>query len=316
VPRPHRLNVAAAVLRDAAGRVLIAQRGSGRSHAGEWEFPGGKLEPDETVAAAIVRELDEELGIEVLASHPLLTLAHRYPEREVVLHAVAIDAWRGTPTSREGQALSWVEPARLPEWPILAADRPILNLLRLPPLMAISPPDTDAATLRAGLDATLAAGIRLLQLRAPAQAPPEYRALARAAIERCRAAGASLLLNADPALALELGADGVHLNRARLAACAARPVPRSVWLSASVHDAAELERAIAVDADLLLVGPVCATASHPTAAPLGWDAAGALLRRAGRPCYALGGLGAGDLPRAVAQGAHGVAGISGVWRRA
>lgn len=313
---PAPLEVGAAVLRDAAGRVLIAQRGPGRSHAGEWEFPGGKLEPGESVAVAIARELAEELGIEVLASHPLLTLVHRYPEREVRLHAIAIDAWRGTPVSREGQALAWVEPARLPELPILAADRPILNLLRSPSLLAISPADLEPMALLAGLEATLAAGTRLLHLRAPALDTTAYRALAVQSIARCRQAGATLLLNAAPDVAIELGADGLHLNRQRLAACAARPVSRATWLSASVHDAAELERALALDVDLLLIGPVQATTSHPDAIPLGWQAAGALAQRAGRPCYALGGLSAGDLPRAAAAGFQGVAGISGFWRGA
>ena len=304
------------MLRDAAGRVLIAERSAGRSHAGEWEFPGGKLEPGESVDVAVARELAEELGIEVLASHPLLTLTHRYPERDVILHAVAVDAWRGTLRSREGQALAWVEPSRLPDWPILAADRPILNLLRLPQQLAISPDCSGPSELMAGLDATLGAGMRLLQLRAPTLGPAEYRALATHAIARCRDAGATLLLNAEPALALELGADGAHLNSRRLAACSVRPVPRSAWLSASVHDAGELARAVALDADLLLIGPVCATASHADAVPLGWAAAATLIRGAGRSCYALGGLGAGDLARAVAHGAHGVAGISGFWRRA
>ena len=310
---PAPLEVCAAVLRDPAGRVLIAQRAPGRSHAGEWEFPGGKLEPGEAVAAATVRELREELGIEVLGSRPLLTLSHRYPEREVRLHAVAIEAWQGEPASREGQALAWVEPAALPDWPILAADRPLLNLLRLPPALAITPADAGVETLRAGLEASLAGGTTLLQLRAPALDAVAYRALAVHAIERCRFAGATLLLNADPALARELGADGLHLNRSRLAACRERPLPRAAWLSASVHDLPELEQALAIDVDVLLVGPVLATASHPDATPLGWDATGALVRRAGRPCYALGGLGRGDLARARAIGAHGVAGISGFW---
>lgn len=313
---PAALEVGAAVLRDAAGRVLIAERGAGRSHAGEWEFPGGKLEPGEPAVAAIVRELAEELGIEVLASRSLLTLRHRYPAGEVMLHVRAVDAWRGQPAPREGQALAWVEPARLPDWPILAADRPILNLLRLPQQMAITPDESSLPQLLADLDATLAAGSQLLQLRAPMLGQHEYRALAVQAIARCRRVGATLLLNAEPALALEFGADGVHLNRQRLATCDSRPVPRSMWLSASVHDAGELERALELDVDLLLIGPVCATASHAAAVPLGWGAAAALLRDAGRPCYALGGLGIGDLARAVAHGAHGVAGISGFWRRA
>ncbi|MEL6869357.1 MAG: (deoxy)nucleoside triphosphate pyrophosphohydrolase [Pseudomonadota bacterium] len=89
------------------GRYLIAQRLSGTLGAGAWEFPGGKIEPDETEYAALVRELNEELGIETLAAQPLLSLTHEYPERFVALSFFAVTAWRGAVNGREGQAIRW-----------------------------------------------------------------------------------------------------------------------------------------------------------------------------------------------------------------
>jgi 8-oxo-dGTP diphosphatase len=128
-----------------------------------------------------------------------------------------------------------------------------------------------------------------------------------------RAAGAALVLNCDPALAATLDCDGLHLNSARLAATTARPVAAGRWLTASVHDAAELARARALDVDLVLVGPVAPTASHPGAPTLGWDGFAALAAAAGRPCYALGGLALGDAARARDHGARGIATLGASW---
>ena len=311
------LEVGAAVIHDADGQVLIAQRSAHRPHPGRWEFPGGKLEAGETPAAGLARELAEELGIEVLASSPLLVITHRYPERTVRLHARRIDAWRGQPQAREGQALAWVAPAALPGWPVLEADRPLVDLLRLPPFLAITPdPGPDHAAFLAALERTLAGGVRFLQLRAPALAPSRYAALAAEVLARCRAAGASLLLNASPGLVDELGADGVHLNGTRLRAGGGRPLGPDRWVSASVHDAGELALAKALGVDLVLVGPVRATASHPAATALGFAGLAALAAGAGLPSYALGGLARGDLARARAAGAYGVAAVHGLWSQA
>jgi 8-oxo-dGTP diphosphatase len=309
------LEVGAAVLRDAAGRVLVAQRGPRRSHAGMWEFPGGKLEPGESPAAGLRRELAEELGIEVLACRPLLVLEHRYPELAVRLHVRRIDAWHGTPQAREGQPLAWVAPDELHALPLLEADRPIVQALRLPPLLAISAePGPDRGAFLDALERTLADGVRLVQLRAPGLAVPEYAALAAEAVARCQRVGARVLLNADPELCTQLGADGVHLNGARLRGISARPLGERALVTASVHDRAALRAARALGVDAVLLGPVRATRSHPGATPLGWTQFAALAADAGLPVYALGGLGAGDLARAQAAGGHGVAAIRGLWR--
>lgn len=309
-----RIEVVAAVLADATGRVLLDRRPEGRPHAGWWEFPGGKLEPGEAPFAGVVRELREELGIEVLAAAPFLRLTHRYPEREVVLHCWRVGAWRGTPQAHDGQALAWFLPDALPGLQVLPADDPIVDWLRGPDRIAITPaPGADRDAFLAALARCVADGAPLVQLRAPALPPAEYAALAREAHAITRAGGAALVLNCDPGLAASLDCEGVHLSSARLAALARRPELGGRWLTASVHDAVELERARALDVDLLLVGPVRPTASHPGAPTLGWDGFAALAAAAGRPCYALGGLELGDATRARDHGARGIATLGASW---
>lgn len=122
--------VVAAALYDAAGRVLIAQRPAGKHLAGRWEFPGGKVAAGESEGAALVRELREELGIEVIASRPFMRLEHFYPDRSVELSMWIIERFAGTPRGLDGQALRWVAPAGLPDEDLLEADRPFIEVLR------------------------------------------------------------------------------------------------------------------------------------------------------------------------------------------
>lgn len=126
------LHVMAGVLLDPAGRVLLAQRPPGKHLAGMWEFPGGKLEPDETPQAALARELREELGIEPITAVPLIRVPWHYGERGLLLDAWCITRWHGTPSSLEGQALQWCLPAQVEPAILAPADRPILQALRSP----------------------------------------------------------------------------------------------------------------------------------------------------------------------------------------
>ena len=304
------IQVVAGVLADAAGRVLLAQRPAGRDFAGLWEFPGGKLEPGEDAHAALARELREELGIAIAASAPLIRVPWRYPHRDLVLEVRRVAAWQGTPRPHEAQALAWAEPATIDPLTMPPADRPALAALRLPPLLAISPPLDDAAMLLAWARGGIRRGVRLLQLRQPQWAADLLREAAAMLRGEAQAAGASLLLNGDIEGAQALGL-GVQLRAAQLAILRERPLPAGRWVGASCHDAGELERAAALGCDFALLAPVAATPTHPQATPLGWPRFAALVAAAALPVYALGGVDADDLPRARAAGAHGVAGIRG-----
>ncbi|HQT83313.1 MAG: GNAT family N-acetyltransferase [Acidiphilium sp. 37-64-53] len=126
------LLVAACALIDKSGKILLARRPAGKKLAGLWEFPGGKLAPGETPEAALVRELDEELGITVRTADvaPFAFASHGYETFHLMMPLYLCRRWQGTPQSREGQALAWVDPTQLEEYPMPPADRPLIPLLR------------------------------------------------------------------------------------------------------------------------------------------------------------------------------------------
>lgn len=124
--------VSAVALIDRDGRVLLAQRPEGKSMAGLWEFPGGKVEAGETPEIALIRELEEELGINTWESclAPLTFASHSYENFHLLMPLFACRKWEGTPSSRENQLLKWVRPHALKDFPMPAADIPLIPILR------------------------------------------------------------------------------------------------------------------------------------------------------------------------------------------
>jgi len=130
VSAPRAVHVLVGLLVDEAGRWLVNGRRAGTHMAGFWEFPGGKSQPGEEPLAALSRELDEELGIEVLEAAPLLELVHDYPDKRVRLDVWRVLRYRGEVTAREGQALRWVSLSDFAGLALLEADWPIVERLR------------------------------------------------------------------------------------------------------------------------------------------------------------------------------------------
>jgi 8-oxo-dGTP diphosphatase len=306
------VDVAVGILIRPDGRLLLASRPEGKPYAGYWEFPGGKVEPDESVAHALARELHEELGIDLGAVTPWVVRVFDYPHALVRLHFCRVYDWRGEPHAKEQQEFGYFALDRLPA-PLLPATVPVLRGLELPAVYAISA----AAALGAEaflrrLQAALERGLRLVQLREPALPAGELERLFREMRAMTRAAGARLLVSSRHPPAWWDAADGVHLTARDLAGSEARPaVP---WAAASVHDVDELERAARLGLDFAVLGSVQATASHPDRSPLGWTAFERIALRTPIPLYAIGGLDTAQLPRARACGAHGVALLSAAWR--
>ncbi len=123
--------VAACALIDTDGRVLIARRPEGKAMAGLWEFPGGKVEPGESPEETLARELHEELGVEICVPclSPLIFASHGYENFHLLMPLYACRKWTGLPVAREGQALKWVRPAKLADYPFVPADKPLLPLI-------------------------------------------------------------------------------------------------------------------------------------------------------------------------------------------
>ena len=123
------VTVVVGILIDPQGRVLITRRAPQSHQGGLWEFPGGKVEPGETIVDALARELKEELGVTVLISEPFMTLEHDYGDQCVCLAVHRVTSWRGEPSGMEGQPLAWEQPANLTDWTFPAANQPILTRL-------------------------------------------------------------------------------------------------------------------------------------------------------------------------------------------
>ena len=304
--------VSAVALIDVDGRVLLAQRPEGKSLAGLWEFPGGKVEPGESPRAALIRELEEELGITADTCWPWLMREHDYEHANVRLHFFEVPEWTGDINDHVHAALAWDHPERFSVAPMLPANGPILKALRLPREMGI----TDAAHMGAdaqlqALDRALARGLKLVQIRDTSLDTGPRERLAHSIVQRCHAAGALALVNGDADLARRTDAHGLHLPARQLMACGTRP--DFEWVGASCHTRAELEHCAKLGLDYAVLGHVNATPSHPNSPSLGWAGFSALTRLLPMPVFAIGGVSLEHMGAARAAGAHGVAGIRGSW---
>jgi len=311
------LHVAAAVVVDGTGRILIARRHDHLHQGGLWEFPGGKVEPGEAVPAALARELHEELGIHVKRARPLIRIPYRYPDRNVLLDVWRVEWFDGEAHGAEGQPLRWVEPDHLSQFSFPAANRPIVTAARLPSAYLITPePDLSRSheEFLAGLQAALARGIRLVQLRAKSISKTNLIKLAHEAMQLCNEVGGSLLVNCDFNWVNELpdGA-GIHLTSSSLYQVQSRPIDVNRWCSASCHSHADVMQAQKIGVDFVVVSPIKSTATHPEMAPLGWSGLRAMTEQALLPVYALGGMCHDDLAMSWAYGAQGIAAIRGIW---
>lgn len=309
------VEVVAGLLCDARGRILLARRTAGRDLAGLWEFPGGKREPGESAAAALARELQEELGIDATVGAPLICVPQQYPHKRLRLDVRRVASWRGTPTGLDGQALAWVPPHKLPDYPMPPADRPVVAALLQPDRHLVTPaPGSDDAGWLQSLDRALATGAMRVQLRARMPLEPRrWQALVGMAVARCHAAGAEVFVNGDAGLARQFGT-GLHLRAAQLAAFDPADWPAPSPLAASCHDLGDLRAAQRLGCAFAMLGPLRPTPSHPGASGMGWPAFAAAREQVSLPLYAIGGLGPGDIAEARSHGAQGIAAIRSLWR--
>jgi 8-oxo-dGTP diphosphatase len=318
--------VAVAIFLKSDGSFLLSSRPEGKPYPGYWEFPGGKIEPGESVRDALVRELVEELNVTITDTTPWFTFMMHYTHATVRLHCWRVTQWHGEMRGMEGQHFAWqraqdLSKSALNVSPTLPGCVPIFNALMLPPFYAITNAremgvDTYLQHLRALSDGNAPKGspnngfhfegrVAMIQIREKAMPRDVLTAFAKDVIAIARNGEMKVFINSDIALAEALGADGVHLTSAQLATLAARPSLPLV--GASVHSRAELERAAELKCDFAVLGAVNVTRTHPAQAPIGWAKFAGIVDATPIPCYAIGGLRVDDLATAIAHGAHGVA---------
>lgn len=312
------IRVAAAIIIQPNGDYLLTSRPADKGWAGWWEFPGGKIEADETPEQALSRELQEELNITPTAIKPWLKRRYDYPAtkddvaKTVLLHFYFVTQWTGKPTAMEGQQLAWQAAKHLNVEPVLPANAPIMHALSLPEVYAISNvAELGEAQFLNALDKRLDQGLSLLQLREPHLDAHALLKLAEKVLPRCANYDCKVLLNGSVAQAVKVGADGVHLNRHRLNETTEKPALSLV--AASCHNAEELAKATALAVDFCVYSPVLNTASHPEAAGMGWGTFESAIAETTLPIYALGGMQMSHMDTALAAGARGIAMQRAYW---
>lgn len=317
-----RVHVAVAVIRKGSAdsmRILIAKRSDDAHQGGLWEFPGGKVEANETVQDALQRELEEELGILIApqALEPLIQIRHDYPDKHVLLDVWFVDSFKGEPYGKEGQPLEWVSTESLHTFDFPAANIPIIRAVNLPRNYLITPEFESCDALTAYIEKAISLGFLIVQIRQPQLDDDTYLEWAYALSslfnesQRCQ-----LIWNRALSALQQLPSKSAwHLSSHALKALAA---DQSVMLpnvvGASCHNAEELALAESLGLSYALLSPIQRSTSHPEQSGIGFEVFRSLVENCSFPVYALGGLDQKDMAEAVHCGAQGIAAIS-AWQR-
>jgi 8-oxo-dGTP diphosphatase len=324
------VHVAVAVIVNTNNEVCISLRHKKTHQGGLWEFPGGKVEHGESVKQALLREIREELNLEIKQSRPLITINHNYHDKAVCLHVCKVILYQGEATGLEGQQVKWLPVAQLSADDFPAANLPIIKALQLPDKYLITGRFTDSDDFFYKLENALNSGIKLVQLRlkeTSREGVSEVQFLLEQSAELCKQAGVNLMLNlsADNLQGVDLSKiefAGFHADSKTLNALSQRPLeifkalPRGGLFSASCHNMEELLLAVELNADFVVLSPVQKTASHPDMPAMGWRQFSNLIENICVPVYALGGVSENDLEAAWQHGAQGIAAISALWKTA
>jgi len=312
-PYCKHIDVAVAVIKREDGKVLFAERPAGKACAGEWEFPGGKVEPNETPRQALDREIKEELAINITEARPWLTLSHNYPHACVLLHFFIVSCWTGQEHAQEGQKLSWQNLSNLTISPLLAANGPIIKALLLPDIYAISAADemgVEKFLLR--LPIAIKNGLKILQIRETSMTACQLKQFVDRVLPITAPANVTTLINSAMPREQQKRFSGLHLTSHHLMQLVQRPDFECV--GASCHNRHELERAIQLKLDFAVLSPVNRTLSHPEAIPLGLSKMRKIISNSAIPVYALGGMNLKKRVEIQSYGAHGIAMVRNAWQ--
>ncbi|WP_290701641.1 Nudix family hydrolase [Amphritea sp.] len=302
------IHVAAAAIFNESGELLLALRDKRQHQGGLWEFPGGKVEAGENVQDALARELNEELGIEIdlSATTSLIQVPYHYPDKSILLDVFRVNRFNGEAYGREGQPLKWISLADLNNYQFPAANKPIVNALLLPPMIAITP-ELPRDSYTEFVHRALSKGAQAIMLRAKHLSELDQLKLY---LQLSKEFPSQFLIwNGSVESANDAGISTIHLSSARLMQLQHRDEFKGRWLGASCHNEEQLRHAERACLDYITLSPVRHTLSHPDASPLGWDQFADWVSDCALPAYALGGVASEDLELSINAGGQGIAAI-------
>ena len=311
------VHVAVAVVEDNDGKFLLAKRPQSSHQGGLWEFPGGKVERDESVVDALKRELHEEAGLELLHATPLIQIPHDYGDKSVLLDVWKIEQFTGSAFGKEGQEVCWVDANNFSLYDFPAANKAIIRAIQLPDKYMITGEFVDENQLLSRISTSLKKNIKLIQFRAHHLAADFYFDYAKKIHKLCQKHNAKLMLNCSTKNYVKYSAinfsDGIHLSVRELSIFSDIGLKNNIMVSASAHNQQELTLAQEKKVDFCVLSPVKKTQSHPDSTPLGWENFKRLCRTATVPVYALGGVASDDLEHSKKIGGQGISAIGAFW---
>jgi len=311
------VHVAVAVIKNQHGQIFIAKRPKNSHQGGLWEFPGGKIENNETVLDALKRELFEEIGITIIQATPLIKIHHNYNDKSVLLDVWCIDKFTGKAFGKEDQETCWVNTDELSLYDFPAANLAIIKAAKLPDQYMITGAFKDEKELLTRIQSAIEKGIKLIQFRAHNFNENIYFNYAKNIYSICKKQDVTLLLNTSAESYKKHQANefsyGLHLNSKEMKLFPSAISKVDLLISTSIHNKEELLLAEKNNVDFAVLSPVNKTLSHPDSIPIGWDKFKQLSEKANIPIYALGGMKEDDLITAKNNGAQGIAAIGEFW---
>ncbi len=303
-----RQSISLGIIKNSAGQVLIAKRHKGKHLEGFWEFPGGKVEINESFKLALRRELYEEVGISIGATRKIIDFEYQYEDRLLHFLVFQIINYQGELKSKEEQQLKWVNVADLETYRMPLANQAILNAIKLPINYMIADAGVLKENLLKNVNVQLKAGISIVQYRDKQANKSTYVGNAKVLRKLCNEYNAKLISNCALDWTDEIIPHGIHLNSQFLKEIM-NNCDQSNYFSASCHNVEEIKIANELRLQCVLIGAVKVTKSHPHLEGLGWNNFSRLCDQSNYPAYALGGLTSSDLEISKVYGAQGIAGI-------
>ena len=298
------IEVVAAVIRDSEGNVLIAQRPLDKHQGGKWEFPGGKVEKGESRRSALVRELYEELGIEIGHSTRLISVYHEYEDKAIYLDVYEVLQWNGTAVGKEGQSICWAPCGSLNDFEFPAANASIVEAASLPKQIKVLATANDVATYKKTFMSHLESGHWMfLQSFNEGNATyyePDHECL-NWLLDTAAEHQATVILESPPPLVRN--DYSLHLSAQELVKIQERPSGAKV--SATCSTPGELFKAQRLGLDFVIISPVLLNPPGENKA-LGWPVFQSLSGRVNIPVYASGGVTGKDMELAREYGAQGI----------
>lgn len=311
------VHVVVAIIQNTKQEILVSRRKSDAHLGGLLEFPGGKVEKNESSVDALRRELAEELSIQLIKSAPLIQIPYTYTERKILLDAYLVSEYSGEVTANEGQEIYWKTVESLSDDDFPAANYGLIRALKLPKIFPVTPSySQNPENFLMKFESVVSrASVSIIQLRSHELELSEYVKLAKKCAALCSKYEVRLILNNEANGLNESHAAGIHLTSNKLLNTNKRPLDVTKLVGASCHDQKEVEHANMIGLDYIFLGPVIEKnlSNNAKTKTLEWDGFAALAKNSLVPAFAIGGLSESDIDASVSYGGHGVAAIRSLW---